>query len=179
QKMPQFTSGEHCRDGVSPRDGGRDMSARVVRAMLVMPVLLAALGGCVYRSKEVQTSTPNPVVMTPAPAPPAQTVVVPPPAPTASTPVTSDRVVYPQGRWQLYGDGRTAPYYWVWIPTGSTLATAPMPPTTPSGTSVVSNTDRTYMFREGRWQLYGDGGATPYYWVWIPSGTTPPAPPMP
>jgi len=78
-----------------------------------------------------------------------------------------------------YGDGRTVPYYWVWIPSGSTLTTAPSPPVRPSGSAVVANSDRTYAFREGRWQLYGDGGATPYYWVWIPSGTTPPTPPMP
>jgi hypothetical protein len=153
------------------------MSTRVVRAMLVTPVVLAALGGCVYRGNEVQTSTPSPVVMTPAPAP--STVVVPPATPTGTAVVPSDRVVYPEGRWQLYGDGGSIPYYWVWIPTGSTLTTAPMPPMRPSGTAVVSNSDRTYTFKEGRWQLYGDGGATPYYWVWIPSGTTPPAPPMP
>jgi len=151
------------------------MSTRVVRAMLMTPILLAALGGCVYPGKEVQTSAPSPVVMTPAPS----TVVVPPPTPTPNAAVPSDRVVYPEGRWQLYGDGRSTPYYWVWIPTGSTLTTAPIPPMRPSGTAVVSNSDRAYTFREGRWQLYGDGGATPYYWVWIPSGMTPPAPPMP
>jgi hypothetical protein len=151
------------------------MSTRVVRAMLMMPVLLAALGGCVYPGKEVQTSTPSPVVMTPPPS----TVVVPPATPAPTVAVPSDRVVYPEGRWQLYGDGRSVPHYWVWIPTGSTLTTAPIPPTRPSGTAVVSNSDRMYTFREGRWQLFGDGGATPYYWVWIPSGTTPPAPPMP
>jgi hypothetical protein len=155
------------------------MSTRVVRAMLVTPVLLAALGGCVYRSSEVQTSTPSPVVMTPAPVPAPSTVVVPPATPTGTAVVPSDRLVYPEGRWQLYGDGGSIPYYWVWIPTGSTLTTAPMPPMRPSGTAVVSNSDRTFTFKEGRWQLYGDGGATPYYWVWIPSGTTPPAPPMP
>jgi len=33
-------------------------------------------------------------------------------------------VSYPQGHWQLYGDGTAAsPYAWVWIPTG---ATAPL-----------------------------------------------------
>jgi len=30
----------------------------------------------------------------------------------------------------------------------------------------------------GRYQLYGDGSsASPHYWVWIPAGTNPPAPP--
>lgn len=159
------------------------MNVRVVRTVLMAPVLLAALGGCVYRSKEVQTSTPSPVVMAPTPAPAPATVVVPPatvpPSTTAAPAVASDRVVYPEGRWQLYGDGRATPYYWVWIPTGSNLAAAPAPPMRPATSAVVSNSDRTYTFREGRWQLYGDGGATPYYWVWIPSGLTPPAPPIP
>jgi len=117
--------------------------------------------------------------MAPAPAPAPATVVVPP-ATTVAPAVPSDRVVYPEGRWQLYGDGRSTPYYWVWIPSGATLTTVPSPPTRPAGSAVVSNSDRTYSFREGRWQLYGDGGATPYYWVWIPTGstlTTAPAPP--
>ena len=154
------------------------MSIRVVRAIWVAPLLLAVLGGCVYRSKEVERATPSPVVMTPAPPAPAPApVVVPPPA--AAPAVPSDRVVYPEGRWQLYGDGRGTPYYWVWIPSGSTLTVAPSPPIRPAASAVVSQSDRTYTFREGRWQLYGDGGATPYYWVWIPSGLTPPAPPMP
>ncbi len=150
------------------------MNIRVVRAVLIAPALLATLGGCVYRSREVEKSNPSPVVMTPAPQ---QPVVLP--APAAAPAVPADRVVYPRGRWQLFGDGRSTPYYWVWIPTGSTLTTAPAPPARPAATAVVSQSDRTYTFTEGRWQLYGDGGATPYYWVWIPSGMTPPAPPMP
>ena len=97
------------------------MSTRVVQAVLVTPLLLAMLGGCVYRSREVQTSTPSPVVMAPAP-PAAPAVVVPPAAPPVNSAVPSDRIVYPEGRWQLYGDGRSVAYYWVWIPTGSTLA---------------------------------------------------------
>jgi hypothetical protein len=149
------------------------MNIRVVRTMLIAPALLATLGGCVYRSKEVERSTPSPVVMTPA-TPPA---VVPAPPATPAGP--TDRVVYPQGRWQLYGDGRGTPYYWVWIPSGANLTTAPSPPVRPTASAVVPQSDRTYTFTEGRWQLYGDGGATPYYWVWIPSGATPPAPPMP
>jgi len=100
------------------------MSIRVVRAIFVAPVLLAALAGCVYRSKEVERSTPNPVVMAPTPAPAPATVVVPP-ATTVAPAVPSDRVVYPDGRWQLYGDGRGTPYYWVWIPSGVHDAAGP------------------------------------------------------
>ena len=104
------------------------MSTRVAQAVLVTSLLLAMLGGCVYRSKEIQTSTPTPVVMAPAPAPQPAPVVVPPAAPPVTSAVTSDRVVYPEGRWQLYGDGGATPYYWVWIPSGTTPPTPPMPP---------------------------------------------------
>jgi hypothetical protein len=103
------------------------MSTRAVRAIGVAPILLAALGGCVYRSKEVERSTPSPVVMAPTPAPAPATVVVPP-ATTVAPAVPSDRVVYPEGRWQLYGDGRGTPYYWLWIPSGMTPPAPPMPP---------------------------------------------------
>ena len=48
----------------------------------------------------------------------------------------------------------------LWIPTGST-ATAPSPPMRPEWLGRAVEFDRTHMFREGRWQLYGDGGATP------------------
>lgn len=153
------------------------MSNRVVRAMVIAPALLAILGGCVYRSREVERSNPSPVVMAPAPQPVAPQVVVPPPAPAPA--VAADRVVYPQGRWQLFGDGRGTPYYWVWIPAGATVTTAPTPPVRPAASSIISPSDRTYTFTEGRWQLYGDGGTTPYYWVWVPSGAAPPAPPIP
>ena len=74
-------------------------------------------------------------------------------------------VEYPGGRYQLYGEGTTAsPYYWVWIPTGSTpTAPPPLPP------SRVASSTAT----QGRYQLYGEGTtAAPYYWVWVPAGTT-------
>jgi hypothetical protein len=39
--------------------------------------------------------------------------------------------------------------------------------------------NRVVTYADGRYELYGDGTRTPYYWVWIPSGsvTTPPPPP--
>jgi hypothetical protein len=111
---------------------------------------------------------------------PAAPVQVVPPVPTvaAAPAVPTDRVVYPDGRWQLYGDGRGTPFYWVWIPNGATLTSSPMPPPRPVA-STVATTDRSYSFPEGRWQLYGDGRTTQYYWVWIPAGMTPPNPPLP
>ena len=37
------------------------------------------------------------------------------------------------GRYQLYGDGTRVPYYWVWVPSGATVAPAPpAPPPVPT-----------------------------------------------
>jgi hypothetical protein len=47
----------------------------------------------------------------------------------AATPAPPDRVVtYPEGRYQLYGDGTRVPYYWVWVPSGASAAPAPPAP---------------------------------------------------
>lgn len=69
---------------------------------------LVALGGCYYRTQT-----------TPA-ASPATTVVVRPLDP-------SQRVAdYPEGQYELRGDGTSAsPYYWVWVPKGTTVTTVP------------------------------------------------------
>ena len=52
----------------------------------------------------------------------------------AAVPVPADRVVtYPEGRYQLYGDGTRVPYYWVWVPSGATVTPAPpAPPPVPT-----------------------------------------------
>ncbi len=47
------------------------------------------------------------------------------PVPTATV------VRYPNGRYELRGDGASVPYYWVWVP--YQLAAAPPPPPIPSG----------------------------------------------
>jgi hypothetical protein len=69
-----------------------------------------ALGACAYPERPVPVSTaPRTVIISPAP---------------------TERVVrYPEGRYELYGDGTVAsPYYWVWIPAG---AAPPNPPPAP------------------------------------------------
>ena len=145
------------------------------KTMIVMtPLLMATLGGCVFSTREVEREKVGaPVVMAPAANP---VVVTPAPVAPAPIPATPDRVIYQEGRWQLYGDGRSTPYYWVWIPTGAMLTGTPSPPARP--TNGVSP-NRAITYPEGRWQLYGDGRGTQYYWVWITSGVTPPAPPLP
>lgn len=47
----------------------------------------------------------------------------------------------------------------------------------PSAAPAVPS-DRLVSTTDGRWQLYGEGTmASPYYWAWIPAGTSPPPPP--
>src|SRR5262245_63732462 len=134
---------------------------------------------------------PAPVVVNPAPAPvvvsqaPAPVVVAP--APTTTTPVVVSPapstgyptvINYAEGRYQLYGDAGSG-YYWVWIPTGTTAYTPPLPPAAPRGTNVVlTPAQRQVVYSNGHYELYGDG-TNGYYWAWIPSGVTPPAPPPP
>jgi hypothetical protein len=102
----------------------------------------------------------------------------------ASTVPTDQRVVsYPTGRYELRGDGTAvAPYYWIWVPASAPATVAAPPPApavvaVPSG-AVVTPTDRVREYPGGQYQLKGDGtAASPYYWVWVPAGSTPPPPP--
>jgi hypothetical protein len=57
------------------------------------------------------------------------------------------------------------------------VVTAPAPPVVAQAPSDRPN-DRIVTYPEGRWTLYGDGTtASPHYWVWVPAGASPPAPP--
>ena len=48
----------------------------------------------------------------------------------------------------------------------------------PRATSSSDFGSRTVDYPGGRYTLYGDGtSSSPYYWVWIPAGSNPPAPP--
>lgn len=90
------------------------LSGKTVRTLAASFAGAALLGGCISYTKET-TEKQVPVAV-------------------ATTPVPSDRVLtYPEGRYQLYGDGTRVPYYWVWIPTSSTTVPAPpAPPPVPS-----------------------------------------------
>jgi hypothetical protein len=85
------------------------MNTRVIATSLLALSGAIAMGGCVYREKTVPAASP------------ATTVVV--------SPAPGSRVVsYPEGRYELYGEGTTgSPYYWVWIPAGSTSVPNPPP----------------------------------------------------
>jgi len=43
----------------------------------------------------------------------------------------------------------------------------------------VEKPEKTVTYREGSWELHGNGTTAPYYWVWVPAwaGAMPPAPP--
>jgi len=135
-----------------------------------------ALGGCVAATEPVPTASSSTVVV--SSSSPAQRIYT-----------------YPEGRYELRGEGTTAsPYYWVWIPTGTVVTTVPalpplvrqevVPSASPATTVVVTPAapQRVYTYPQGRYELRGDGSAvSPYYWVWIPAGVTvmPPPPPLP
>lgn len=53
------------------------------------------------------------------------------------------------------------------------VVTAPAPPVVAQAPPA-----QVVTYPEGRWTLYGDGStASPHYWVWVPAGASPPAPP--
>lgn len=59
-------------------------------------------------------------------------------------------------------------------------ATAPEPAPAALPATAITPDQRVVAYPHGRWQLYGDGtNASPYTWVWIPTGAVapPPAPP--
>lgn len=90
--------------------------ARFAMAPVILSSVVAlALGGCIYSSTEKTTEKQ-----------------VPSPSPVVVAQVPAERIVsYPEGRYQLYGDGRTVPYYWVWIPSGASPPAPPAPPRLP------------------------------------------------
>ena len=55
-------------------------------------------------------------------------------------------------------------------------------PTQPAAlpSATIASDQRVLAYPHGRWLLYGDGrAASPYAWIWVPTGATPPpaAPP--
>jgi hypothetical protein len=76
-----------------------------------------ALGAVVAATAPPYYAAPPAVAYAPAP-----TYVAPAPAP----PAVQREVVYPNGRYVLYGDGVRQPWQWVWVPA------APPPPPPPA-----------------------------------------------
>jgi hypothetical protein len=89
------------------------MKTRVLATSLLALSGAMVLGGCVYREKAIPAASPSTVVVAPS---------------------ATDRVVtYPEGRYELRGEGSSiSPYYWVWIPSGAaSVPNPPPPPRTP------------------------------------------------
>jgi ABC-type Fe3+-hydroxamate transport system substrate-binding protein len=81
---------------------------------LSLTAIVALTGGCIYSSERTVEKS--------VPASPSAVII----------PAVPERVVsYSEGRYQLYGDGRTVPYFWVWIPAGTTPPPPPVPPRLP------------------------------------------------
>jgi hypothetical protein len=66
----------------------------------------------------------------PAPVPPVvyEGPPVQPPAAAAQPPLVQREVVYPNGKYVLYGDGVTQPWQWVWFAAAPPGPPAPPPP---------------------------------------------------
>ena len=140
-----------------------------------------------YRAPAVVVAPP-PVYYAPAPA-----YSVPPPtysAPpayvrqtyAARAPAQPTVIQYPQGRYELRGDGIVTAYQWVWIP-NPTISPAPpgAPPAyaapAPAYSAAPAPAEPTVIqYPQGRYELRGDGIVTAYQWVWIPNPTISPAP---
>ena len=122
---------------------------------------LTVVAGCATTDERVTTSPP-----------------APPPAPTSTVVVRERVVTHPTGRYELRGEGTPAsPFYWAWIPAGATVVTVPVAPAAPT-VIVAQPSDRVVTYPQGRYELYGQGSReSPYYWVWVPTGATPPPPP--
>ena len=59
-------------------------------------------------------------------------------------------------------------------------ATSPAPAPAALPTSAITSDQRVVAYPHGRWLLYGDGSVvSPFAWVWIPTGATPPPPAPP
>jgi len=78
-------------------------------------LVATSVSGCIVRTEKERVA---------APPPPSTTAVVVQP--------TQRVVTYPEGRWQLYGDGTGgAPLYWAWVPAGTNPPPPPPLPRTP------------------------------------------------
>jgi hypothetical protein len=93
------------------------LGAFAVFSVLFLP--FALLSAAVAAPAPVVYAPPAPVYASPPPVYAAQTYATAPPA-------ISREVVYPHGRYVLYGDGVTVAYRWVWVPNPPPPGSAPV-----------------------------------------------------
>jgi hypothetical protein len=98
------------------------LGAFAVFNTLLLPFAIAsAVVAPPYYAAPVYATAP-PVYYAPSYAPPRYAVQ---PAPA---PAVNREVVYPHGRYLLYGDGISVAYRWVWVPNPPPPDSAPLPP---------------------------------------------------
>lgn len=89
---------------------------------LALGAVAAATAPFIYAPPPVYAAPP-PVVYQP---PPPVVYQQPPAAPAPPAPLVQREVVYPHGKYVLYGDGVTQPWQWVWV--ASSVPAPPPPP---------------------------------------------------
>jgi len=88
---------------------------------LALGAVAAATAPFIYAPPPVYAAPP--VVYQP---PPPVVYQQPPVAPAPLAPLVQREVVYPHGKYVLYGDGVTQPWQWVWV--ASSVPAPPPPP---------------------------------------------------
>ena len=88
------------------------LGAFAVFNALLLPLTLAS--HAVYAASAPPVYEPRPAVY-----------AAPPPAAARPAPSVAREVVYPHGRYVLYGDGVTRAYQWIWIPNPPPPGSAP------------------------------------------------------
>ena len=88
---------------------------------LALGAVAAATAPFIYAPPPVYAAPP--VVYQP---PPPVVYQQPPVAPAPPAPLVQREVVYPHGKYVLYGDGVTQPWQWVWV--ASSVPAPPPPP---------------------------------------------------
>ncbi len=115
----------------------------------------------VYSPPPVFYTTPTVVI---APQPYANTYsYVEPPAPPGSQSM-SRVILYPHGRYELYGDGVTTPYQWVWIPNAPPPPPPPPPASAPAPAAPAAPGPPTSQPQLFRWT--DDQGVTTWTDQW-------------
>ena len=137
----------------SSRQVCHHFSRHVVPVRVVGPVFYAGLpvyyGGPGYYDPFAYSPTPAAYAPPVSYAPPGGGTISlgRPPAPPAPAP---NVIEYPNGRYELHGDGIRTPYTWVWIPNPPPPPPAAPPPPEPPG-APASSSSRSHERQLYRW----------------------------
>ena len=106
--------------------GALALAAFAAFNVLFLPFTLAAalVPPVVYAPPAPVYSSPAPVYSSPAPVVDTRPTYAAAAAP-APAPAVSRQVVYPHGRYVLFGDGVNRAYQWIWVPNAPPPGSAP------------------------------------------------------